>query len=148
MSTKSSCGMVRPAIDECSAPYANPMSSINCMVGSIGASSHSYLITGGSDCRIRFWDFSTPSKCFVVSGQSQIQWRTSYERIDFEENRRLMLCRQSHNQGLRDANRVPRKIFHGLSMPNNCHSDAIQDIKVIENTLVSCSRDCTVKVWR
>ena len=148
MSPKSPCGMLKPAIDECNTPYVFPVSSVNCMVGSIGASSHSFLITGGNDCRIRFWDFSTPSKCFVVSGQSQLQSRPLYERIDFEESRRLMLCRQSHIQGLRDANRFPRKIFNGLNKPDHTHTDAILDIKVIENMVVSCSRDCTVKVWR
>ena len=149
ISPRSRRGKLKPTYDECSAPYISPVASINCMVGSIGASSHSYLITGGSDCRIRFWDFSTPSKCFVVSGQSQTQSRPSYERIDFEGSRRLMLCRQSQNQGLRDTSKLPRKIFHGLKKPEHNHTDSIQDIKVIDNSaLVSCSRDSTVKVWR
>jgi phosphoinositide-3-kinase regulatory subunit 4 len=131
-----------------SSQYVPPVSSINCMVGSIGAQDQSYLITGGSDSRIRFWDFSTPSKCYVVSGQSQSQPRPSFERIDFEGPRRLMLCHQPQSAGLRDSNKLPRKLFHGVKKPEQYHSDAIQDLKVIDKALLSCSRDGTVKVWR
>lgn len=140
-------GMLKPQNPQNGSKYVAPVASINCMVGSIGANHHSYLITGGSDSRIRFWDFSVPSKCYVMSGQSQMQSRPSFERIDFEGQRRLMLCRQS--QGLRDSGKLPRKIFHGVKKPEQHHTDSIQDIKVLDNcALVSCSRDCTVKVWR
>ena len=148
ISPKSRRGSLIPQQEICSAPYVAPVNSINCMVGSIGASSLSYLVTGGSDGRIRFWDFSTPSKCFVVGSQSHMQNRPSFERIDFEGQRRLMLCRQSLNHGPRDANKLPRKIFHGLKKPEHSHTDAVQDVKIVENSLVSCSRDCTIKVWR
>ena len=127
-------------------PSASP---INCMVGSVGTGNQSYLITGGSDSMIRYWDFAVPSKCFVVSGQSAVQPRPSYERIDFDGNRRLMLCRESVSLGLRDTNSMPRRLFHGLKKPEHYHSDSIQDLKVIDNSsLISCSRDCTVKIWR
>jgi phosphoinositide-3-kinase regulatory subunit 4 len=128
--------------------YVPPAASINCMVGSIGAQDQSYLITGGSDSRIRFWDFSTPSRCYVVSGQSHAQPRPSFERIDYEGPRRLMLCHQPHPAGLRDSDKLPRKLFHGLKKPDHFHSDAVQDLKIIDKALLSCSRDCTVKVWR
>lgn len=124
-------------------------SSINCMVGSIGAGDQSYLLTGGSDGFIRFWDFGVPSKCSVISGQTSMQIRPSYERIDFDGNRRLMLCRQSPSLGIRGMKSMPRKLFRGLKKPEHYHSDSVQDLKIIEsNSLISCSRDCTVKVWR
>ena len=113
--------------------------SINCMVGSVGPHSNCFLITGGADSSIRFWDFSTPSKCYTVSGPSQIQGRPSFERIDFDSQTRLMLCRQPRSRGVGD---------YRLFGPESRHSDSIQDLKVIDGALLSCSRDCTVKVWR
>ena len=125
------------------------LSTINCMVGSIGTNSNSFLITGGSDCSIRFWDFSSPSKCFVINGQNQMPSRPSYERIDFEGQRHLLLCRQSQLQGFHDEVKLPRKTFYGVTKPEQNHLGSILDIKLLDNNdIVSCSRDCTVKVWK
>lgn len=140
---------VKPKIPPSAPVCTGPVASINCMVGSIGASQQSYLVTGGSDCRIRFWDFSTPSKCFILSGQPQAHPRSSFERIDFEGSCRLMLCRQSKVQSLRDSGKIQQPMFHGLKKPENHHTDSILDIKVLNNNgIISCSRDCTVKIWR
>lgn len=124
------------------------MESINALVGSIGGSNRqSYIITAGSDSTIRFWDFATPSKCFTVSGQSQTQIRPSFERIDFSEEQRLMLCHQPRSS----SHPCNSNAFLGLKKPELSHHDAIQDLKVVDNIahsfLISCSRDCTVKVW-
>jgi hypothetical protein len=52
-----------------------------------------------------------------------------------------MLCRMPRVHGSRNTNRMLKPDFH--------HSDAVQDLKIIDNcALISCSRDCTVKVWR
>jgi phosphoinositide-3-kinase, regulatory subunit 4 len=143
-----SSGTLKPAAAHDCTSYATPLSSINCMVGSVGDGNHSYLITGGSDGRIRFWDFSSPSKCFVISGISSINSRPAYERIDYEGQRRLMLCRQVQNRGLREFNVQPRKLLQGLKKVERYHTDSVLDIKLLDqNRIVSCSRDCTVKVW-
>ena len=124
--------------------------SINAMVGSIGPSDNSFLITGGSDSRIRYWDFIVPSKCHVGSELESVQPRPSFERIDYDRSCRLMLCRQtpSPTLGEVESSRVPRKLFQGLKKPVNHHTDSIQDLKIVKSGLVSCSRDCTVKLWR
>lgn len=124
--------------------------SVNAMIGSIGASDHSFLITGGSDCRIRFWDFSVPSKCYVTSGMESEQPRPSFERIDYGHSSRLMLCRQAPLSAANevDSSKIPRKLFQGTRAMQHGHYDAIQDLKVMRNGLVSCSRDCTVKIWK
>lgn len=120
--------------------HAMPIASrVNCMVGSIGQS-QSFLITGDSDANIRFWDFASTSKCFTVCGPSLLQ-RPSYERIDFEDFRRLMLCRVPNFAGSRQA--------ASTSKAGHYHSDAVTDLKIIDNRrLITCSRDCTIRVWR
>jgi len=124
--------------------------SINCMVGSIGKSDHSFLITGGSDRRIRFWDFSIPSKCSVTNGLDPLQPRPSFERIDCKNDSRLMLCHQAPAPALNevDSSRVPRKLFQGTRAMPQGHNDSICDLKFLKHSLLSCSRDCTVKLWR
>jgi phosphoinositide-3-kinase, regulatory subunit 4 len=147
--SKGRSGIVKAKKVQGESKYSPLLSSINCMVGSIGTNSSSYLITGGTDSFIRFWDFTTPSKCFVINGLNQIPARPTYERIDFDRNQHLMLCRQTQLQGLRDENKLPRKAFHGLAKPEQNHSDSILDLKLLDNNvIVSCSRDSTIKVWK
>jgi phosphoinositide-3-kinase regulatory subunit 4 len=42
--------------------------SFRAIMGRISHTGTSYLVTAGSDAMIRYWDFSTPAKCFTVSG--------------------------------------------------------------------------------
>jgi phosphoinositide-3-kinase regulatory subunit 4 len=124
--------------------------SVNAMVGSIGASDQSFLITGGSDCRIRYWDFAMPSKCYVSVGPETVQPRPTFERIDYSQSSRLMLCRQPPTPTLRevDGSKIPRKVLQGAKRLEKMHDDAITDLKMFKGGLLSCSRDCTVKLWR
>ena len=129
-------------------PTISSYPSVNCMVGSVGGQNQSFLVTGGSDRRIRFWDFASPSRCYAVAGETSSSTRSSYERIDFDGPRRLMLCRQPPALALRESIRIGNYAYQGLKKPQNNHTDAVMDLKIIDNGLVSCSRDCTVKVWR
>jgi len=128
----------------------SPVTSINAMCGSIGVGENSYLITGGGDARIRFWDFAMPSKCFVVSGQSSNQPRPSIERIDLDSRCRLMICRQLPSPKSMGgvSSQMGKRLGKGLAKPENHHTEAIQDLKIVNKALISASRDCTVKVWR
>lgn len=147
-----STNTVKPSNQLLMLRHVTPMATINCIVGSIGGNSNSYIVTGGSDCAIRFWDFSRPSNCYVICGRStQLQPKPSYERVDFDSKRRLMLCREPVSTGMsHDSTKFHSpKIFHGHQKNEHHHTDSVQDIKIINNsTVVSCSRDCTVKVWR
>lgn len=126
--------------------------SINAMVGNVGGSDLNGLITGGDDGYIRYWDFSTPAKCFSVSGHGGFHHRPTYERVDVD-GQRLMLCRQApvprHSEV--DSSRIPRMVERGPCQTENRHQDSVQDMKILsfpEKLLVSCSRDSTVKLWR
>mmetsp|Transcript_21357 Transcript_21357/g.59171 ORF Transcript_21357/g.59171 Transcript_21357/m.59171 type:complete len:1292 (-) Transcript_21357:4085-7960(-) len=113
--------------------------TMNCMVGSI-QSGNSFLLTGASDGCVRFWDFVSPARCYIVSGAvSNSHPRPTYERIDFD-TRRLILCRQFSN--------TSRKLSNGTQGPKK-PDFSIEDIKILDKrALVSASRDCTVKVYR
>jgi len=126
--------------------------SINALVGNVGGSEHSYMVSGGDDGFIRYWDFSTPSKCFTVSGHQGFHHRPTYERVDYD-GQRLILCRQAPTPRPSEieTSRFPRTVERGPFRSENRHSDSISDLKLLtspERLLISCSRDSTVKMWR
>ncbi|KAL7575242.1 hypothetical protein ACA910_018723 [Epithemia clementina (nom. ined.)] len=128
------------------APEKSFSPSVNCMVGSIGGQNNSYLLTGGSDGYLRSWDFSVPSRSYIISGASSGQTRPIFERVDFDGSRkRLILCRQPRPAPFRPLLNGNQ----GLKKPEYFHTDSIEDLKIVDNSaLISCSRDCTIKVWR
>jgi phosphoinositide-3-kinase regulatory subunit 4 len=136
-------------------PAGSPRSGpqMYAMVGSIGGYDQNYLITGGDDAHIRYWDFSSPSKCYAVSGQIGSHQRPSYERFDIQPYTRLMVCRQSAGLRLQDveSSRVPRRLQRGLVRAESRHHDAILDLKLIQSpvkAVVSCSRDGSISVFK
>ena len=126
---------------------------MNSFTGRIGSSGQNYLITAGSDASIRYWDFSSASKCFTVSGFKTSQPRPVYECIDANDQRNsLMLCRQIPVVTPKAGSHINSKYAnHGTVRPENRHLDSILDIKKLEypiKGILSCSRDGMIKFWR
>lgn len=59
--------------------HGSSFNSIRSIIGRISQSSESYIITGGNDKYIRFWDFLTPSKCYVISGLEPTQQKPTFD---------------------------------------------------------------------
>mmetsp|Transcript_22570 Transcript_22570/g.31513 ORF Transcript_22570/g.31513 Transcript_22570/m.31513 type:complete len:264 (+) Transcript_22570:2-793(+) len=121
------------------------------MVGSInGKNPRDYLITGGSDCVIRYFDFVSPTKCYTVSGGQQ---RPSFERVDFEGQGRLITCRDNPALRIKETESAhhPHRLHKGISRSDTKHHDAITDIKMVKHpmrALISCSNDGAIKIFR
>ena len=58
--------------------------AVKAIIGRISQSGSSYLVTAGTDRQIRFWDFSSPSRCFTISGLELGQPKSSYESPNIE----------------------------------------------------------------
>ncbi|GKY92453.1 hypothetical protein MPSEU_000215800 [Mayamaea pseudoterrestris] len=126
--------------------YFSSLDSIKALVGSIGGSGrHSYLVTGGSDSIIRCWDFAVPSKCYEISGQGRTRLPPSFERIDFDNEHRLMLCCQPQ------STRETSSGSQGLRLPESVYTDSVEDLKIFEHRadsfLVSSGRDALIKIY-
>ena len=128
---------------------SSPEPRILSLIGRVGSSGQPFLLTGGSDCCLRYWSLAASSKCYTVSGLSNCQPRSSCESINVGPSSRLFLCRQMPvaTVGEIEGSKVPRKLERGQIRPENCHTDAILDLKLIDRVL-SASRDGCVKVWR
>lgn len=130
-----------------------PEPSVQSIMGRIGRRGQSYIITGGSDCFIRYWDFMSVSRCYTVSGISYNQPKPSFESVDVGPSGKLFLCRQVpiSKATENESSKQPRQRHRGTSRPDGSHRDAVLDLKNVDfpvKGLLSCSRDGVIKMWR
>lgn len=97
----------------------------------------SYLVTGSSDRKIIHWDFTSPSKCYGVSGYEGGD-KMSVLGLD----RRLFVSVPN--------GRGQAKATAGAVRPSNAHRDAVLDLKSLDRprAMLSSGADGVVKVWR
>ncbi|KAL7549765.1 hypothetical protein ACHAWF_013027 [Thalassiosira exigua] len=128
--------------------------SINALVGGISLQGPSYLMTGGTDHTIRYWDLNSASKSCCVSGTDRNQPPPSFEQIQVGGNSRLILCRQPSIPpiSLVESSKLPFRNRPGVSKCDSRHLDSVLDLKLINSSstmplLLSASRDHTIKMW-
>ena len=128
--------------------------SYRALLGRVSDRGTSYLVTGGTDKIIRYWDFSSPMKCYVVSGLLPCQPKSTFEAPFNEKYKnKLYLSYDSDvpsNHVMTQAH-LPIKENRGPLQPlNNC-KDSITDLKCIDiplRMMLSSCRDGEIKVWR
>ncbi len=131
---------------------APPQPCIQSFTGRVGSSGTNYLVTGGTDGYLRYWDFSHPSKCFTISGLRYSQPRPIYESLEAASGK-IILCRQvpiPKSDEIASAS-LPKLNNRGVVRPESRHRDAIMDVKKLEFPMkgfISCSRDGLIKFWR
>ncbi|XP_013397860.1 phosphoinositide 3-kinase regulatory subunit 4 [Lingula anatina] len=109
-----------------------------------------FLLTAGSDMRVRYWDLQTPTNSHIVCGAASDpinqQTTVSYESKLIEGTEVL----QENYAKVKGAgvDDVPRR---SPDAPPQGHHDIITDINTFQTTqcfIVTCSRDGVVKVWK
>lgn len=114
----------------------------------------SYLITAGSDSMIRYWDFSSPAKCFTISGLMPGQPRSIYEAPTDEGMLGRMFL--SFDSVIPSADttlpqHLPLRAGRGPIVPSNAFKDAVLDLKTVNlptQSIISSAKDGTIKLWR
>ncbi|KAL3861428.1 hypothetical protein ACJMK2_007462 [Sinanodonta woodiana] len=110
--------------------------------------SNVFLLTGGSDMRIRFWDLSYPANSFIMAGaagDSIHQTSVSY-RSRLVEGTEVIEETCSKKQTTNED--IPRR---GPEAPPIGHTDTITDINICQASqclVLSSSRNGIVKVWK
>lgn len=108
-----------------------------------------YLLTAGSDMRIRYWDMVHHSESYIVSGAANdrispsiVSYSSRY--IDGTE----VLQEFCNRPPVAGSDETPRRY---PEIPPAGHHDVISDISVMQASqtfLLSASRDGVVKVWK
>ena len=109
-----------------------PEPSVRALMGKISDRAYSYLITGGTDRKINFWDFTSASQSYNVSGN---EGPTSV--LPSNKSLFIEIPKQAMAQGRGTQPRL-----------QSSHTDAVNDLKGIDDALLSCGGDARIKVWR
>lgn len=123
---------------------ANSKSSINFMgtKALLNPKGCNYLITGGDDKRIRYWNFANISNSYTISGLPSGYPKSKYLSTPMED---LLIHQEIPNS--EDIPIVsPKK---GPTFPTVAHKESILDLKLLEHPhrmLISASRDGIIKV--
>lgn len=126
--------------------------SVVAMMGRISSHS-SYLLTGGTDRRIRFWDYMSSARCFTLSGDPPNHPQSSYDSPSVDGAfGKLFVCHEFSTtpQDLCLSSQLPLREERGLTAPSLGHTDTITDLKSVElpiRMVLSSSKDGTVKGW-
>jgi phosphoinositide-3-kinase regulatory subunit 4 len=109
----------------------------------------SYVITGGSDAKIRFWDLQKSGESYTVSGLQSDQKAKyssdSQKGVSITQENTFLTSGAAQGNGVRSANA-------GLAVASPAHRDCITDLSVVNSTgnsqfLVSGDRAGVIKVW-
>ncbi|XP_066297190.1 phosphoinositide 3-kinase regulatory subunit 4-like [Branchiostoma lanceolatum] len=106
-----------------------------------------FLLTAGSDQRIRMWDLVYPDKSYVVAGAANDPvMSTSYVARMIDGTEVVQEASSKPRGGTNED--VPRR---GPDTPPAGHQDTVTDIavcQVAQSLILSCSRDGVIKVWK
>ncbi|XP_067658475.1 phosphoinositide 3-kinase regulatory subunit 4-like [Haliotis asinina] len=106
-----------------------------------------FLLTGGSDMRVRFWDLTYPANSFIMSHGAVDLPNVSYsyrsQLIDGTEVIQEVCTKKQAN-----SDDIPRRVPEA---PPTGHHDIISDVNICQSSqclVITGSRDGVVKVWK
>ncbi|CAB4008676.1 Phosphoinositide 3-kinase regulatory subunit 4, partial [Paramuricea clavata] len=109
-----------------------------------------FILTAGSDRRIRLWDLQFPEDSCIVAGSSSdnlndVVLKYNSRLIDGTEVFREVYCKSNQVMTQDD---VPKR---GPDKPPTGHHDCITDLAFVTNPqhfLISAARDGVIKIWK
>jgi len=99
------------------------------------------LLTGGTDCKIRYWHLPQPQDSFVVGAEAAHQPQVKSRLVEGTEVL-VETSRQGARQGKEEGVRLAAEVQH---------TDWVTDLALCETTqplLVTASNDGCIKVWK
>ncbi|KAJ8321097.1 hypothetical protein KUTeg_002684 [Tegillarca granosa] len=107
-----------------------------------------FMLTGGSDMRVRFWDVTYPANSYILAGaaadpvqKTGVSYRSRL--IDGTE-----VIQETYQKKQTTNEDIPRR---GPEMPPSGHQDIISDVNLCQASqclVLTGSRDGVVKVWK
>lgn len=110
--------------------------------------SNTFLLTGGSDMRVRFWDLNYPSNSFIMAGAAgdpTQQTAVSYRSRLVEGTE---VIEETYAKKQTSTEDVPRR---GPESAPQGHNDIITDVNICQASqclVLTSSKNGVVKVWK
>ncbi|XP_052760753.1 phosphoinositide 3-kinase regulatory subunit 4-like [Mya arenaria] len=110
--------------------------------------SSTFLLTGGSDMRVRFWDLSYPANSFIMAnaaGDPTQQTAVSYRSRIIEGTE---VIEETYSKKPTTNDDTPKR---GPEAPPQGHNDIITDVSLCQASqclVITASRNGIVKVWK
>lgn len=105
-----------------------------------------YLLTGSTDCRIRYWDLAKPADSYTVCGLSKnhmpVYTSDVHETVTVSQESVMTIA--NRNNGARSVATA------GLAVAATGHKDCITDLQMMSSIapmLLSADRSGVIKVW-
>ncbi|CAN8230088.1 unnamed protein product [Cochlearia groenlandica] len=108
------------------------------------------LLTGGTDLKIRRWDYSSPERSYCICGPS-LKGVSNDDFYELKTNSGVQFVQETKRRPL--ANKLTAKAVLAAAATDTagCHRDSVQSlasVKLNQRLLISSSRDGAIKVWK
>lgn len=108
------------------------------------------LLTGGTDLKIRCWDYHSPERCYTVCGPA-IKGIGNDERYNIRSNSGVTVVQETYKRP--GSGKINQKdlLIAAARDRGGCHRDSILSLasaKLNQRILISSGRDGAVKVWK
>ncbi|ESQ54300.1 hypothetical protein EUTSA_v10024212mg [Eutrema salsugineum] len=107
------------------------------------------LLTGGTDLKIRRWDYSSPERSYCICGPS-LKGVGNDDFYELKSNSGVKFVQETKRRPL--ANLTAKAVLAAAATDTaGCHRDSVQSlasVKLNQRLLISSSRDGAIKVWK
>ncbi|KAK7079720.1 phosphoinositide-3-kinase, regulatory subunit 4, partial [Halocaridina rubra] len=110
-----------------------------------------YVLAGGTDCRLRYWDLAEPESSYIVCYAAQdpyLQCPISYSSRVVDGTEVIVETLSRPRTSASSGDDTPRR---GPDQPPPGHKDTIQDVTVMnepQRLVITAARDGTIKMWK
>ncbi|KAF8097740.1 hypothetical protein N665_0281s0005 [Sinapis alba] len=108
------------------------------------------LLTGGTDLKIRRWDYSSPERSYCICGPS-LKGVANDDFYELKTNSGVQFVQETMRRPLATKLTAKAVLAAAATDTAGCHRDSVQSlasVKLNQRLLISSSRDGAIKVWK
>ncbi|XP_010438306.1 PREDICTED: phosphoinositide 3-kinase regulatory subunit 4-like [Camelina sativa] len=108
------------------------------------------LLTGGTDLKIRCWDYSSPERSYSICGPN-LKGVGNVDFYELKTNSGVQFVQETKRRPLATKLTAKAVLAAAATDTAGCHRDSVQSlasVKLNQRLLISSSRDGAIKVWK
>ncbi|CAL9227315.1 unnamed protein product [Arabidopsis halleri] len=108
------------------------------------------LLTGGTDLKIRRWDYSSPERSYCICGPS-MKGVGNDDFYELKTNSGVQFVQETKRRPLATKLTAKAVLAAAATDTAGCHRDSVQSlasVKLNQRLLISSSRDGAIKIWK